>query len=77
MDSSQDRTLARQALDALPERQRAALQLRAEGMDYNALSSALNIARTSVGSTLAQARCGLSERYSKCKKQWESRAFVG
>ncbi len=77
MDSTEERTLARQALDSLTDKERAVLQLRADGLDYTAISNALNIARTSVGTTLAEARRVLSERYLKCKNQQESRAHVG
>lgn len=47
---------ARAALDAMPERDRALLLLRAEGYAYRDLAKALGLNETSVGTLLARAR---------------------
>ncbi len=54
---------ARRALDTLAERDRQALLLRAEGLDYPEISEILGIAVGSVGTTLSRARRRLAESY--------------
>ncbi len=54
---------ARRALDALAERDRHALLLREEGLDYTEIADVLGIAVGSVGTTLSRARRRLAETY--------------
>ncbi len=66
-DVAMERTLdaadARRALDALAERDRQALLLREEGLDYPEIADILGIAVGSVGTTLSRARRRLAESY--------------
>jgi RNA polymerase sigma-70 factor, ECF subfamily len=57
------RALARRALDALGERDRQALLLKEEGLDYGEIADVLGIERNSVGTTLSRARKRLAETY--------------
>ena len=54
---------ARKALDVLPERDRNALLMREEGLDYNEIAEALDLSVGSVGTTLARARRRLVEAF--------------
>jgi RNA polymerase sigma-70 factor (ECF subfamily) len=55
--------LARKAIDALAERDRMALLLREEGLDYGEIAEALELSVGSVGTTLSRARRRLVETY--------------
>jgi RNA polymerase sigma-70 factor, ECF subfamily len=55
--------LARRAVDALAERDRLALLMREEGLDYHEIAQALGLSFGSVGTTLARARRRLTETY--------------
>jgi RNA polymerase sigma-70 factor (ECF subfamily) len=63
------RARARAAIDALGERDREALLLREEGLDYDEIAAALGIARTSVGTTLSRARRRLTEHYEALERR--------
>ena len=65
LERSQERALARKAIDALTERDREALLMREEGLDYNEIASALELSVASVGTTLARARRRLMEAYER------------
>ena len=54
---------ARRALAALNERDRQALLLKEEGLDYGEIADVLQIERSSVGTTLSRARRRLVEAY--------------
>lgn len=69
MDRIEERAIARRAVESLPERERVALLMREEGLDYNEISKALSIARASVGLTLSQARRRLSDHFDKLRHQ--------
>jgi RNA polymerase sigma-70 factor (ECF subfamily) len=58
-----ERALARRAVDALAERDRLALLMREEGLDYHEIADALGLSFGSVGTTLARARRRLTESY--------------
>lgn len=58
-----DARSVRAALERLPERQRAALALRAEGLSYVEVASALGIRPGSVGTILARAERALRQAY--------------
>src|SRR3954468_8278679 len=53
MERSQDRALARKAIDSLTERDREALLMREEGLDYTEIAEALQLSLASVGTTLS------------------------
>lgn len=55
--------MARQALGSLVERDRQALLLKEEGLDYGEIAAVLDIERSSVGTTLSRARRRLAEAY--------------
>ena len=63
IERAQEAALARRALDALGERDREALLMREEGLDYTEIASALDLSVKSVGTTLARARRRLVEAY--------------
>lgn len=59
-----DRILAvRRALDTLPERDRDALLLKAEGFSYDDIAATLGLARGAIGTTLHRARQRLVAAY--------------
>jgi len=51
-----EQALARAAVDALAERDRMALLMREEGLDYHEIAAALGLSVGSVGTTLSRAR---------------------
>lgn len=55
--------LAREALAMLTERDRQALLLKEEGLDYQEIADVLQIEKSSVGTTLSRARRRLAESY--------------
>jgi RNA polymerase sigma-70 factor (ECF subfamily) len=63
MESAETAAMARRALEALTERDREALLMREEGLDYNEIASALDLSVGSVGTTLARARKRLVEAF--------------
>ncbi len=60
---AQELARARRALDALSERDRQALLLKEEGLDYQEIADVLQIEKSSVGTTLSRARRRLAEAY--------------
>lgn len=66
--------MARRAVDSLAERERVALLMRAEGLNYDEIAWAMPAARTSVGTILARARRRLSEKYDALKRGREGLA---
>jgi RNA polymerase sigma-70 factor (ECF subfamily) len=63
MERALDAADARRALDALAERDRQALLLKEEGLDYADIAEVLGVAVGSVGTTLSRARRRLAESY--------------
>lgn len=63
IERAQEAALARKALDMLVERDREALLMREEGLDYTEIAAALELSIGSVGTTLARARRRLVEAY--------------
>lgn len=63
LERAEEAALARRALEALAERDRAALLMREEGLDYHEIAAALELSFGSVGTTLARARRRLAEAY--------------
>jgi RNA polymerase sigma-70 factor (ECF subfamily) len=54
---------ARRALESLTERDRQALLMKEEGLDYVEIADVLGIEKSSVGTTLSRARRRLAETY--------------
>ena len=74
IERAQEAALARRALDELTERDREALLMREEGLDYTEIAEALELSVGSVGTTLARARRRLVEAYESLQgKRSEAR----
>ena len=63
MERADEQALARQAVDALGERDRDALLMREEGLNYDEIAAALDLSVGSVGTTLSRARRRLMDAY--------------
>ncbi len=63
MERDEERALARQAVDALAERDRDALLMREEGLSYEEIAAALGLSIGSVGTTLSRARRRLMDAF--------------
>lgn len=63
LEHAQSAAFARKALDGLTERDRQALLLKEEGLDYGEIAEILQIEKSSVGTTLSRARKRLAESY--------------
>ena len=68
LERREDATRARRALDLLAERDREALLMREEGLDYLEIAEALELSAGSVGTTLARARRRLVEAYESLQR---------
>jgi len=62
-ERAREAALARRAVDALAERDRLALLMREEGLDYTEIAEALGLSVGSIGTTLSRARRRLVEAY--------------
>ena len=60
---------ARRALETLPERDRQALLMKGEGLDYGEIAEVLGIEKGSVGTTLSRARRRLAETYEALQNE--------
>jgi len=76
MEREEERAFGRKAVDALAERDRLALLMREEGLDYDEIATALGITRSSVGTTLSRARRRLAEHYEALQRSAEGRDHV-
>lgn len=72
MERDEERALARQAIESLAERDRLALLMREEGLDYDEIAEALHITRSSVGTTLSRARRRLAEQFEALQRDKEN-----
>jgi RNA polymerase sigma-70 factor (ECF subfamily) len=63
LERAQEAALARRAVDALAERDRLALLMREEGLNYEEIAEALGLSLGSIGTTLARARKRLVSAY--------------
>ncbi len=63
IERAQEQAIARRALDALDERDRNALLMREEGLDYHEIADALGLSVGSIGTTLSRARKRLVESF--------------
>jgi RNA polymerase sigma-70 factor (ECF subfamily) len=68
LERAQEQAAARRALDVLPERDRNALLMREEGLDYHEIAEALGLSVGSVGTTLARARRRLVEAFEALQR---------
>ena len=73
LERAQEAALARKAIDALAERDRLALLMREEGLDYSEIAEALELSPGSVGTTLSRARRRLVESYEALQSEREAR----
>jgi RNA polymerase sigma-70 factor (ECF subfamily) len=72
MEIAEEAALARKALDMLTERDREALLMREEGLDYTEIAAALELSFGSVGTTLARARRRLVEAYELLQRRGDA-----
>jgi RNA polymerase sigma-70 factor, ECF subfamily len=63
VERAQEAALARRAVEALAERDRLALLMREEGLNYEEIAEALGLSIGSIGTTLARARRRLATVY--------------
>jgi RNA polymerase sigma-70 factor, ECF subfamily len=73
LERAQEAALARRAVDSLAERDRLALLMREEGLDYNEIAEALDLSVGSVGTTLARARRRLADTYDAMQRDADAR----
>lgn len=69
VENARDAACARKALESLAERDRQALLLKAEGLDYEEIATVLEIEKSSVGTTLSRARRRLADTYDELRGQ--------
>ncbi len=69
LERQQDAAMARKAVDALAERDRLALLMREEGLDYPEIAEALGLSVGSIGTTLSRARRRLVEAYEALQSE--------
>lgn len=72
-ERAEEAALARRALEMLTERDREALLMREEGLDYPEIASALELSIASVGTTLSRARRRLVEAYESLQRAGSTR----
>lgn len=65
LERAQEAAMARRAVDALAERDRLALLMREEGLNYEEIAVALDLSPGSVGTTLSRARRRLVQVYEE------------
>ena len=67
-ERAREQAMARSALESIAERDRLALLMREEGLDYHEIAEALELSVKSVGTTLARARRRLAEAYEALQR---------
>jgi RNA polymerase sigma-70 factor (ECF subfamily) len=73
LERAQEAALARRAVEGLAERDRLALLMREEGLDYHEIAEALGMSVGSMGTTLARARRRLAESYEALQTAADAR----
>jgi RNA polymerase sigma-70 factor, ECF subfamily len=73
LERAQEAALARRAVEGLAERDRLALLMREEGLDYHEIAEALGMSVGSMGTTLARARRRLAESYDALQAAADAR----
>ena len=76
LERAQEAAMARRALECLSERDREALLMREEGLDYQEIAAALELSVGSVGTTLARARRRLVEAMDELTQAQQRREKV-
>ncbi len=66
---SEERAFARRALEVLSEKDREALLMKEEGLDYHEIAEALGLSIASVGTTLSRARRRLVDAYEQARSE--------
>ena len=74
VERAHERALARQAIEQLDERDRNALLMREEGLNYPEIAEALGLSVGSIGTTLSRARRRLAETYEQLVAKSEGRS---
>jgi RNA polymerase sigma-70 factor (ECF subfamily) len=69
VERAEEMALARAALNMLAERDRLALLMREEGLDYAEIAEALGLSAGSIGTTLARARRRLVEQNEALQRE--------
>jgi RNA polymerase sigma-70 factor (ECF subfamily) len=69
LERAQEAAFARKAVDALAERDRLALLMREEGLDYPEIAAALGLSVSSIGTTLSRARRRLVQAYEALQQR--------
>ncbi|MBK8250012.1 MAG: sigma-70 family RNA polymerase sigma factor [Gemmatimonadetes bacterium] len=75
-ERAHEQALARRAVDALAEKDRLALLMKEEGLNYTEIAEALGLSVGSIGTTLSRARRRLAESYEAMQAD-ERRAAGG
>ena len=70
-DRAHEMAMARSALESLAEKDRLALLMKEEGLDYHEIAEALELSVGSVGTTLSRARRRLAESYEALVREHE------
>ncbi len=73
LERAQEAAMARRALESLAERDRLALLMREEGLDYHEIAAALDLSFGSIGTTLARARKRLAGAYETLLRERQGR----
>lgn len=73
LERAQEAALARRAVDALAEKDRLALLMREEGLNYEEIAAALGLSVGSIGTTLSRARRRLAEGYEALQREQQGR----
>ena len=68
IERAEEAAMARRAIEMLSERDREALLMKEEGLDYTEIAAALELSVASVGTTLARARRRLVEAYESLQE---------
>jgi len=77
LERAQETAIARRAIEMLSERDREALLMKEEGLDYQEIAAALELSVASVGTTLARARRRLVEAYESLQENAALKAGRG
>jgi RNA polymerase sigma-70 factor (ECF subfamily) len=73
LELAQESADARRALETLAERDRQALLMKEEGLNYEEIADVLGIEKSSVGTTLSRARRRLAETYEALQNERRER----
>jgi len=77
LERAEERGLARRAIEMLTERDREALLMKEEGLDYHEIAEALELSFASVGTTLSRARRRLVEAYEELRRSQDGGRRTG